>query len=398
MTRKRFTQLFALLMAAVTTTAFAFPPPDGKGGGNGGGNEEPPPPEPELPAIEYQGVTISLPPHPTPYYFLNDFNDSGQACGRNSDFGWIYSPVFANHAVDMAVDANTLDIEGLDAGWVIRNCIGISNNGLVVGRASPVDDASIAASRGYVLDISVTPSLIYELPENGYGWEGSYARKVNDNGDILGMFTRTDGSRGIYFYNLGLRSGPPEFELEIPDLPPVGFAMMNNPPEGVPATVGVPVTTPEGAATNEVLFFTRGDAAAYYPPPEVSREPVVNGFGGIAGRGAIEIPINKKKSEAIEVIYRDYGDEQYIQGYYGIVSGLNNAGTIIIRAGDAVTLYHDDYGFVDVASITAAGQLPTTSPSFAHLNNVGMDGFGQIAVSDSSLPEFHILTAVEVAP
>lgn len=172
---------------------------------------------------------------------------------------------------------------------------------------------------------------------------------------------------------------------------------MNNPPEGVRATVGATVTTTTGQAVGEILFFTRGDTNAYYPPPEIGTNPAVNDFGGIAGRGAIEVPINKKKSESVQVIYRDYGGEQYIEGYYGIVRSLNNSGTIMIRSGFGLTLYHDTYGFVDVASVTAAGQFPAETP-YAIMNNVGPDGFGQIAVTVHSSPVVCILTPVEIAP
>lgn len=186
--------LLLTCLLALSTAALAYPPPDGKGGGKGGGGEDPPS-EPALPPIEYQRVTISLPGQGS----ILDFNDSSDAVGsyfntsENQQFGWIYHSAIAANGFDV----HTLDIEGLDAGWVIRSCIGISNNGLVAGRMSPVNDASFAASRGYVLDISVIPAQLYDLPEDGYGWESSYARKVNDNGDILGTFTQPDGVQGI---------------------------------------------------------------------------------------------------------------------------------------------------------------------------------------------------------
>ncbi len=351
-----------------------------------------------LPSVEYQSVAISLPS--TDSIYLNDFNDSAQACGRfgTPRSGWIYSPVLANHPVDTVVDVNTLNIEGLNAGWVIRNCVGISNNGLVVGQVSPVDDASETAWRGYVLDISVTPAQFYELPDDAYSWDSTFARKVNDNGDILGTF-QVGGMVGSYLYNPGLRSGDPEIELEVLDFIDTRAikGSLNNPPVGVASTI----IGSTDVSDSGIVVYPRG-STPYYLPEGIGSEGAVNDFGGIAGRGAIEVPINKKKTESVQVIYRDYVTEDYFEGYYGRLESLNNSGTMLMRSSTGSTLFHDDYGFIDVASITSQGPFldNTSLTTSARMNNVGPDGFGAIAIlkDPEILPEFYILTPVELAP
>jgi hypothetical protein len=51
-----------------------------------------------------------------------------------------------------------------------------------------------------VLDLAAAMPQVVLLPNWG-DWVSHYAYRVNDNGDILGVYENDDGSSGLYFYN-----------------------------------------------------------------------------------------------------------------------------------------------------------------------------------------------------
>lgn len=353
--------------------------------------------EVSLPPVEYHATYIPMPIW-TNNFTLNDFSDSGMAVGfyindLNEKNAWLYDPYTDPTQV---VDLNTLLITGLDRwstelypSWTIASAVGINNNGLVVGYVRPIDDPTYR--RGYVLDLQTMK--IYDLPDGDL--LDTYARKVNDNGDILGQF-RDGDFHGAYLFNPGLRSQiEPDLNLEIvPTNVRSQAVALNNPPEGVRSEiVGV-------LATNWAVFqFTRGDTEAVIRTDiPLNSAVVINSFGDIAGIGSVTVELKGNKTATEYFVWRGtdteletFTHDPYYQGCYG----LNDFGTVLTaRPGDH-RIYHDNYGFVNVNHLIVGGIYPLGSGN-AVMNNydLGPLGFSEIAGVIPETGEFYILTPV----
>lgn len=401
MSRVRLFRLLAVMMMtlAVASTGFAWPGNGGGGnggGGHGGGGEEPPPP-PELPPIEYVPTFFSAPAG-TDRATLNDYNETGIAVGRcltpvGDEHGWIYD---VDSMTGVAVDLNELDISGLDSGWYIACASGVSNNGLVVGYVMPEDGP--AGRTGYVLDL--VTMVIHPLPDAA--WNDTYARKVNDNGDILGVIF--DGASWYgYLFNPGLR-GTPDVDAELIDIPlPFATAIeLNNPPAGVPTTV---VGYEDGGG-----FFqlTRGETVVFRDDIIPGAwKLAINDFADFAGVAWVEtvVPLNRKKTTTIteRAIWRDTGVVETLVGFgedvSGNVTGLNNSGTVYYWTWDKpsnIRIYHDGYGSIQLADlIPNVGQFLNTD-AYRRINTVDVLGFSEVA---GNTPDgLVILSPVEISP
>lgn len=355
-----------------------------------------------LPLIEYQAIRITAPYLDTTLVRLNDFNDLGMAVGwyetaTGEHHAWLYDPADLRNFFN-AVDLNDLEIRGLED-WVFQSAVGVNNNGLVVGYASTTGD--IIDKRGFVVDLATMEAFFLpdQFTDTGELWIRTYARKVNDNGDIVGFFERADNTYGVYLFNPGLRGGKEaEEQLEILDVIVDGGFEINNPGTGVPSKIVGKI--PGGT----VCEYTRGAEVTYRTDLLTGSltELVTNDYGNIAGRGSF--------SEEEQVVYRDMGVagvrvEDYLIGYYGIVSGLSNEGTIVMHSGGSVTLYQDDVGFLDVNLLMAPGQILADWPAAARINNVAppaFPGFSEIAIgtaaSEFAPAELIILTPVDITP
>jgi hypothetical protein len=377
-----FFAAIALLLSATLTVSVQAK----KGGGGKPGGEDPPPPV-VLPPVEYQvtHITRPNPTDPSEIVHVNAFSDTGIAVGYYGNLddrrAWLYDPSDPLNPFS-AVDLNDLPIVGLE-GWVIQSAVGVNNNGLVVGYASPTGDLS--DRRGFVLDLDSME--IASLPDVGWGWARGYARRVNDNGDILGFFERADGTRGAYLYNPGLRGAAADDYLEIVDVNAKGVFELNNPLPGFPSQIV------GEAADGAVCEYTRGGTVSYRT--HQFQELAINDYGDIAGRGSIEVPLRKNRTEIVQVVFRDTGVEEYLEGYFGIVSGLTNDGTVLIRGSGGNTLYVDGWEFVDVNSLIAPEDA-TGYVNNSRINNVGLPGFSEIACSTDF--EICILTPVAISP
>ena len=380
---------------ALAGTGFAWPPGgNGGGGGGGGGGEDPPPPDSELPPVEYIPAYVAT---ATNELLVNDLNDSAMAVGwyvhtSGVQNGWIYDP---SVDVSTAIDLNDLAIDGLDDDgdglndWYIASAVGLNNNGLVVGYVRPFDDPTYRA--GFVLDLDTM--IVHSLPDQNLA--DSYARRVNDNGDVLGQFVGADDLHYAYVFNPGLR-GDADADIEVINTP-VGSQRteLSNPPPGVPTQIVGGAN--DGSATGVIFQYTRGGSAVYrydLPPGSVT----INDSGVIAGTGYEIIPLKgKTKSRTDYFLWRDSGTVEEFIYDSSLNSGCReviNSGTALSGAFDNHVLFHDDYGFVHVVALIPGGGHPVGFGN-ACMNNVGPLGFGQIAGVIPATGELYILTPFE---
>ena len=188
--------LSLMIVLGFVSSTMAFPPPDGKGGGNGGGGGEEPPPEPELPPIIYEETVVPWPEASIVSGNIRDINDAGNVAGSywttvsNQRRAYLYTPAAPGNPIAPAVDLNTLNLtwigfEDIGEPWVIREAMGVNENGLVVGFVSTGAGANVGR-RGYVLDLATME--IYSIPDGNPDWTTTHPlpseRQRRHAGDI----------------------------------------------------------------------------------------------------------------------------------------------------------------------------------------------------------------------
>lgn len=370
----------AVLMLSLAGTSSAFPPGGNGGGGKGGGGGEDPPAEP--PPVEYQiSASVALPFVGSKH--LNDINETAGAAGSYSGESglraWIYEPGFDPDAFD----PNDLGLPGIDPDdpgqWTMNSAIGINNNGLVVGRMSSNSDPDW--SRGYVLDLVAVPPEIYDLPD--LDWDDSYARTVNDNGDILGRI-RDDNSSYQYLFSFESLTDPGA-QLEVIDIPSTSLTSeITNPPPGTPASV-------VGQSTDNALYvYTQGGSLAWLEGFSSIRA-TISANGIIAGVGSFP----KKGKQTENRMFRDtFGSLEKAEISVATVYAVNGDGTALFLDVATQGLWHTEYGLIALEALIPAGLAPDVY--FGHQNESGVLGFTEIAgIANDSLI---VLTPVSTEP
>ena len=357
------------------------------GGPPGGGGKTPPPPP--LPPIAYQ-IKYFYPPNvPTSGgeidYLVNVFqglNNSGDCVGsygapNGEQHAWLFSPL---NQVNTAIDLNDIGAVGVPNGWVIASAMDINDLGAIVGYLRPVGTPANLPSvrRGFVLDTSVNPPLLSLLPDDA--WGNTYARRINENGDVQGVFQRSDSTWGAYLFKPALNPalyGTPDQFPEIINVVLANPTAMNliNPSVGFPAkVVGM-------NAANNAFSYVRGGSLTY-----ITSFGFINDNGIICGTLYKDITIRKNTTRRQSFIFRDAaGTQEIVAGSDGMGAfGFNAHGTIMAQLSSKTLLYQDLWGFVDINSLVTGTPADRAEWTYAtsHVtkqNDSGPLGFGQIA-------------------
>jgi len=375
--------LTACCLSLFAIPAFAWKPP-------GGGGSTPP-----LPPVAYQ-IKYFYPPNvPTSGgeidYLVNVFqglNNSGDCVGsygapNGEQHAWLFSPL---NQVNTAIDLNDIGAVGIPEGWVIAMAMDINDRGAIVGFLRPVGTPANlpGVRRGFVLDTSVNPPSLSLLPDNDPSWVDTYARRINENGDVLGVFQRSDGTWGAYLFkpalNPVLYNTPDEFPeiINVVLLAPT-VTNLNNPSAGFPAEAVLI------DATRYAFAYVKGiGLTPLYP--QMEGLPYINDDGIICGTCWRNITL-RKKTTIQRYIFRDAGTntQEIVAGSDGMFAyGFNAHGTIMAQLSPKDLLYQDAWGFVDINSLvtgTPADRAEWTYAGFhvSKQNDTGPLGFGQIA-------------------
>ncbi len=392
--------LTACCLSIFAMPAFAGKPP-------GGGGSTPPPP---LPPIAYQ-IKYFYPPNvPTSGgeidYLVNVFeglNNSGDCVGsygapNGEQHAWLFSP---SNQVNTAIDLNDIGAVGIPEGWVIAKAMDINDLGAIVGFLRPAGTpANLPDVRcGFVLDTSVIPPSLSLLPDDDPSWVDTYARRINENGDVQGVFQRSDNTWGAYLFKPALNPdlyGTPDESPEIINvvLAAPNQTNLNNPSVGLLAeVVGM-------NAANNAFSYVRGGSLTY-----ITSFGFINDDGIICGTLYRDITIRKNTTSRQSFIFRDAGTQEIVAGSDGMVAyGFNAYGTIMAQLSPKTLLYQDLWGFVDINSLVTGTPADLAEWTYAssHVskqNDTGPIGFGQIAgpkvFSDGS-KAYYLLTPVSL--
>ena len=196
-----------------------------------GGRPSPPPPPPpvkfgmrlfSMPA-DYVGGSVDV----------QQINDLGEAVGRYSLPDDTRQPFYFNASSVSTVATNLNDLPldpdwAVPNGWYIQSALGINNLGDIVGKLAMISDPS--RGRGFILELRPDPlgqtllPRLHLIPDDT--WNATYARRINDMGDVLGACDSTTA----YIYRAPLHGAPGDVNVEIL---PFGMwvwdALMNNP-------------------------------------------------------------------------------------------------------------------------------------------------------------------------
>jgi probable HAF family extracellular repeat protein len=250
---------------------------------------------------------------------INDINNLGQVVGwyqtgTDSRNAFLFDP-FSPSAV---IDLNTLiNVEDLPLGYHIASAVGINDHQVIVGSLHDAEGNRL----GFALDYGAAPRVLDLLPELSPTY--NYGRRINENGDILGVYLDVDGLYNAYLFNPGFYDG----NLGVPDLrdlrggdgapidmssDPVTFlpldgsansVELNNPLNGRPAQIG---GTDSGG---NAFRYTPGGSPAYESFPEINHDLLravygINDDGTFCGRALVPVVGGKGKGKTVSAPYR----------------------------------------------------------------------------------------------
>ncbi len=183
---------FLGLVLVLSTMALAQG--NGNGRGKGGGSDDGGGDAVTLPPVRYR---ISYVPSVlgSDYFYLNDLNDLGQAVGWSFINGQRNATLFDAIKGTSVLLADLIDRNSIPEGLHLASAIGINNRGVVVGYLLDAEDAR----HPYAIDLGMVNPVVDLLPQPlGIS---AYARRINDRGDIVGVYYDTDiGSSGGWSY------------------------------------------------------------------------------------------------------------------------------------------------------------------------------------------------------
>jgi hypothetical protein len=376
--------------------------------------KKPPPEQPPLPPVRYEIQYFQHPTYPipaaydTPYsadYLTNrlgGLNNFGECVGNygtpdGHQHGWYCKP----SAMVQSIDLNDIGAIGIPEGWFIAHAMDINDGGAIVGYMRSSINPQIR--RGFVLEMnggpgSDTPPEVHLLPDNDENWVDTYARRINENGDVLGVFQRPDGTWGAYLYNF--KNDDPQASPSIVDvnLEAPATTALNNPDP----LVGLPALVVGKDHTGTVFTYSKGGGVTYlYPATGLI---FVNDDGVICGSFSKTVQIRKNQTATRYYIFRDFGDgaQEAILGSESSFSidvhDFNSHGTILMKR---QYVYRDEWNFVDINALLTgtAEELSRWSGSlsaYPRMNDSGPLGYGEIAGEswsiENGLRDFYLLS------
>ena len=328
----RRTILCALLVgAAVVASAWIRTEPAHAG--------KPKPPPPPPPPVLYE---IQFWQTPNPGATIDKMNNNGQVVGHftatdGTEHAFLYDP--AKNAA-MAVDLNSQVTP--PQGWTITSAVDINDQGVIVGYLQTPDGLHRS---GYVLDTTVAPLALQPLPDQGstfaMGW------RINESGDVLGVYGEPSGKYGAYVYNPALNNGAP-VDLNVTMISPL--ADMNNPVPGAHDTQ-VTVQVDDGTNIGKPLRWTRGQGFDSYATT-TTRAIAINDSGTICGWTT---PVKSGRPYPFRDSYptdaMDILTIAALQG--GSAVAINSSGDLLITVNNTSTgyVYQDTYGALSIVSL-----------------------------------------------
>jgi hypothetical protein len=320
----RLTSRTRLAVALLTASALCLSGEVTAGKPGGGGTTT-------LPPVRYQLHFVSAPSGGSAMV-MYDMNNAGEMVGSFVDAAgvkraFLARPLAAAQAIDLSTTVTA------PAGWTIACATSINDSGLIVGylepQGSPNDPNSRAA---FVIDPDVTPLTATRLPS---AMAYTVAVSVNEQGDILSAYRKSNGTWGVTLYNPLVDLTPTElpFDCYAPN-----FLVLNN------STSTRDVQVAGLLADQSAFRWTRGGPLEVILPAPASGPGSavygINNTGTVCGYTYIKV--SRTRTEQRPMRYAA-ALEILPAGYYS-AGAINGAGDVTL----GTAIYRDDWGALNI--------------------------------------------------
>ena len=160
----------------------------------------------DAPTFQYVLTLPSLPADGTGTVYKNDINNRGQMVGWYSTATGRKGYICDTSRSSSIIDLTALTLPGIPAGYQITSVVGINEHQVLVGYLT--NDFFASGNRiAFAVDLAAFSPVVDLLPDMSS--TVSYGSKINENGDILGVYTDGVGASMGYIYNPGIYNGDP---------------------------------------------------------------------------------------------------------------------------------------------------------------------------------------------
>ena len=361
----------------------------------------------DVPTFQYELTIPQMPSDAIGGVQVNDLNNRGQVVGWylavQGQKAFLYDPSIPGGTIDLSA----LNLPGIPVGYQISSVVGINDHQVLVGYLT--NDFNQSGNRtAFALDWATEHPVVDLLPNMESTL--SYGRKINENGDILGLYNGLSTESLEYLFNPGIYAGDPEiralrdgqafdFSNDATAPLPYGGTLLNNPVGNSPAQVA-------GTDPNGIAFrYTTGPQPIYETFLEIDLSGFVwgiNDAGTFCGTVRVTSSGKGKQTKTIVPFRFNTSVETLPNVDSSYVRGINNSGDVI---GDGV--YRDNQGWIPARDLPVVGNANDmftwfASPSRPDLmcisDRVTPDDVGFIAgrISDGSNNVLFLLTPVPV--
>lgn len=316
----------------------------------------------DVPTFQYVLTIPQLPADATGGVQVNDLNNLGQVVGwyvvAEGRKGYLYDPSIG------VIDLGTLDLPGIPAGYQISSAVGINDHQVIVGYLTN-DGGGWGDRIAFAMDWATENPVVDLLPHMGSTF--TYGAKINENGDILGVYNNEVGVSMAYLYNPGLYNGDPvsrtlrdgqAIDLSNGTTSPLPdsnsgfgaqFFTLNNPVGDRPAQVA-------GTDPNGIAFrYTTGSHPIYETFPEIEMSGYVSGIndtGTFCGTLQGSTSVKGKRQRTLQPFRCNLVVEALPDALNSSVAGINNSGDLAAFKG----IYRDDWGWRPARDLPVVGQ------------------------------------------
>jgi|GEM_PF-6979867 len=307
----------------------------------------PPPPPPVLYEVQFWSVPNGNP-------IIDSINNRGQVVGwystaSGSQHAFLYDPAFNPTS---AIDLNS--IVAAPSGWVVASAVDINDQGVIVGYLETTDGAQ---ATGFILDITEATPALHPLPTQGS--TNSWGRRINEYGDVTGVYERADGTWGAYVYNLLTNT---VVDLNITSLGTISIEI-NNPTQTHDTQVCLQLHN--GSAFGIPLRWTRGHGFEQIPGTNTLVDSI-NDSGTVCGS-----TYSGKPSRQYAFLYPT--SLQILTAVSGGAHCLNSAGDFL----NSPNVYHSTRGLLSIGNL-----IDTSDPDGARLISVTGGSVGGQVMND----------------
>lgn len=359
----KWSSRFSLVAAStVALLAFAVSPQPAFSG-----KPKPPPPPPQ--PVKYEVQFWNSPGGGYPN--IDSMNNNGQVVGWYTTTGGSQRAFLYDPGVNPTVAVDLNSIVAPPTGWVIASAVDINDQGMIVGYLQSTDGSQTV---GYFLDtLAATPALL-PLPTQGSTY--SYGRRINESGDIAGVYRDASGTWGAYVYNV-----PSDTIIDLNvALQTAASVDINNPTPAHDTQICLQIQ--DGSAFGAPYRWTRGHGLERISGTN-TRVVAINDSGTVSGS-----TYSGKPSRQYPFLYST--SLQVLTAVQGQASSINSSGDLLA----APNIYHGDQGFLQIGKL-----LDTADPDAAALLSATGGNVGGLCMNDRIPgPDFGQIVGVTQLP